>query len=580
MNPSHPVTEAGEKAVAAASSPSPAPSNFVRDIILEDLKTNKHNGRVQTRFPPEPNGYLHIGHAKAICIDFGLADEFGGHTNLRFDDTNPEKEETEYVESIKADVNWLGFQWDGLFYASDYFDQLYDWAIKLIQDGKAYVDDLTAEEIRRHRGTLTEPGKDSPYRNRSVEENLNLFARMRGGEFPDGARVLRAKVDMASPNLNLRDPVMYRILHAEHHRTGNKWCIYPMYDYAHGQSDSIERVTHSICTLEFEDHRPLYNWFIQQLGIFPSRQIEFDRLNLTYTLLSKRKLLQLVQEGRVSGWDDPRMPTLGGIRRRGYTPEAVRNFCGAIGVSKTTGVIELAMLEHFVREDLNKRAPRVMAVLRPLKVVIENYPDNQVEEMDAVNNPEDASAGTRKVPFARVLYIEQDDFREVPPKGYFRLSPGREVRLRYGYFITCRSVVKNEKGEVVEVHCTYDPATHGGNAPDGRKVKSTIHWVTAAHAVDAEVRIYENVFNKENPGDVKEGQDFTANLNPQSLEVIADAKLEPSLANTAVGSRYQFERLGYFCVDPDSKAGRPVFNRTVALKDTWAKVEKKQGGKG
>jgi glutaminyl-tRNA synthetase len=580
MNPSHPVTEAGEKAVAAASSPSLAPSNFVRDIILEDLKTNKHNGRVQTRFPPEPNGYLHIGHAKAICIDFGLADEFGGHTNLRFDDTNPEKEETEYVESIKADVNWLGFQWDGLFYASDYFDQLYDWAIKLIKDGKAYVDDLTAEEIRQHRGTLTEPGKDSPYRNRSVEENLNLFERMRGGEFPDGARVLRAKVDMASPNLNLRDPVMYLILHAEHHRTGNKWCIYPMYDYAHGQSDSIERVTHSICTLEFEDHRPLYNWFIQQLGIFPSRQIEFDRLNLTYTLLSKRKLLQLVQEGRVSGWDDPRMPTLGGIRRRGYTPEAVRNFCGAIGVSKTTGVIELAMLEHFVREDLNKRAPRVMAVLRPLKVVIENYPDHQVEEMDAVNNPEDASAGTRKVPFARVLYIEQDDFREVPPKGYFRLSPGREVRLRYGYFITCRSVVKNEKGEVVEVHCTYDPATHGGNAPDGRKVKSTIHWVTAAHAVDAEVRIYENLFNKENPGDVKEGQDFTATLNPQSLEVIAEAKLEPLLANAAVGSRYQFERLGYFCVDPDSKAGRPVFNRTVALKDTWAKVEKKQGAKG
>jgi glutaminyl-tRNA synthetase len=580
MNPSHPVTEAGEKAVAAASSPSLAPSNFVRDIILEDLKTNKHNGRVQTRFPPEPNGYLHIGHAKAICIDFGLADEFDGHTNLRFDDTNPEKEETEYVESIKADVNWLGFQWDGLFYASDYFDQLYDWAIKLIKDGKAYVDDLTAEEIRQHRGTLTEPGKDSPYRNRSVEENLNLFERMRGGEFPDGARVLRAKVDMASPNLNLRDPVMYRILHAEHHRTGNKWCIYPMYDYAHGQSDSIERVTHSICTLEFEDHRPLYNWFIQQLGIFPSRQIEFDRLNLTYTLLSKRKLLQLVQEGRVSGWDDPRMPTLGGIRRRGYTPEAVRNFCGAIGVSKTTGVIELAMLEHFVREDLNKRAPRVMAVLRPLKVVIENYPDHQVEEMDAVNNPEDASAGTRKVPFARVLYIEQDDFREVPPKGYFRLSPGREVRLRYGYFITCRSVVKNEKGEVVEVHCTYDPATHGGNAPDGRKVKSTIHWVTAAHAVDAEVRIYENLFNKENPGDVKEGQDFTATLNPQSLEVIAEAKLEPLLANAAVGSRYQFERLGYFCVDPDSKAGRPVFNRTVALKDTWAKVEKKQGAKG
>jgi glutaminyl-tRNA synthetase len=575
MNPSHPASEAGEKAVAA--SPSSASSNFVRDIILEDLKTNKHNGRVQTRFPPEPNGYLHIGHAKAICIDFGLADEFGGHTNLRFDDTNPEKEETEYVESIKADVKWLGFNWDGLFYASDYFDQLYEWAIKLIKDGKAYVDDLTAEEIRKHRGTLTEPGKDSPYRNRSVEENLDLFERMRAGEFPDGSRTLRAKVDMGSPNLNLRDPVMYRILHAEHHRTGNKWCIYPMYDYAHGQSDSIERVTHSICTLEFEDHRPLYNWFIQQLDIFPSRQIEFDRLNLTYTLLSKRKLLQLVQEGRVSGWDDPRMPTLGGIRRRGYTPEAVRNFCGAIGVSKTTGSIELAMLEHFVREDLNKRAPRVMAVLRPLKVIIDNYPENQVEEMDAVNNPEDASAGMRKVPFSRVLYIERDDFREDPPKGYFRLSPGREVRLRYGYFITCKSVVKNDKGEVVEVHCSYDPATHGGNAPDGRKVKSTIHWVSAANAIDAEVRVYETLFSKEDPSKVEEGGDVLDNLNPNSLEVIADAKIEPSLANAAAGSRYQFERLGYFCVDPDSKPGKLVFNRTVALKDTWARVEKKQG---
>ena len=559
-----------------AASPGPAPSNFVRDIILEDLKTNKHNGRVQTRFPPEPNGYLHIGHAKAICIDFGLADEFRGHTNLRFDDTNPEKEETEYVESIKGDVNWLGFQWDGLFYASDYFDQLYEWAIKLIKDGKAYVDDLSAEEIRKHRGTLTEPGKDSPYRNRSVEENLDLFERMRAGEFPDGSRVLRAKIDMGSPNLNLRDPVMYRILHAEHHRTGNKWCIYPLYDYAHGESDSIERVTHSLCTLEFEDHRPLYNWFIEQLGIFPSRQIEFDRLNLTYTLLSKRKLLQLVQEGRVSGWDDPRMPTLGGIRRRGYTPEAVRNFCGAIGVSKTNGSIELAMLEHFVREDLNRRVPRVMAVLRPLKVVIDNYPELQVEEMDAVNNPEDATAGTRKVQFSRVLYIEQDDFREAPPKGYFRLSPGREVRLRYGYFVTCTSIVKNEKGEVVEVHCSYDPASRGGNSPDGRKVKSTIHWVSAAHAVDAEVRIYENLFTKENPGDVEEGQDFTANLNPNSLEVIRSAKLEPSLATAAIGSRYQFERLGYFCVDPESKVGKPVFNRTVALKDTWAKVEKKQ----
>ena len=560
-----------------AASPSPAPSNFVRDIILEDLKANKYNGRVQTRFPPEPNGHLHIGHAKAICIDFGLADEFGGHTNLRFDDTNPAKEETEYVESIKADVNWLGYQWDGLYYASDYFDQLHEWAVKLIKDGKAYVDDLNAEEMRKYRGTLTEPGKDSPYRNRSVEENLDLFERMRAGEFSDGSRTLRAKIDMASPNLNFRDPVMYRILHAEHHRTGNKWCIYPMYDFAHGQSDSIERVTHSLCTLEFEDHRPLYNWFIEQLGIFPSRQIEFDRLNLTYTLLSKRKLLQLVQEGRVNGWDDPRMPTLGGLRRRGYTPEAVRNFVGAIGVSKTNGSIELAMLEHFVREDLNKHSLRVMAVLRPLRVVIDNYPENQVEEMDAVNNPEDASAGTRKVPFSRVLYIEQDDFREDPPKGYFRLSPGREVRLRYGYFITAQSVVKNEKGEVVEVHCTYDPASHGGNSPDGRKVKSTIHWVSAANAINAEVRIYENLFSKENPNEVEDGKDVLDNLNPNSLEVITDAKLEPSLANATAGSRYQFERLGYFCADPDSKPGKPVFNRTVALKDTWAKVEKKQG---
>ena len=575
MKTPSPEAETGEHAT-----PEPRPSNFIRDIILDDLKTNKYAGRVQTRFPPEPNGYLHIGHAKAICLDFGLADEFGGHTNLRFDDTNPEKEETEYVESIKADVQWLGFRWDGLFYASDYFDQLYEWALKLIRDGKAYVDDLSAEEIRKYRGTLTEPGKDSPHRNRSVEGNLNLFERMRAGEFPDGSRVLRAKIDMASPNLNFRDPVMYRILHAEHHRTGNKWCIYPMYDYAHGQSDSLEKVTHSMCTLEFEDHRPLYNWFIQQLGIFPSQQIEFDRLNLTHTLLSKRRLLQLVQEGRVRGWDDPRMPTISGIRRRGYTPEAIRNFCASIGVSKTTGSIELAMLEHFVREDLNKRAPRVMAVLRPLKVVIDNYPENQVEEMDAVNNPEDDSAGSRKVPFSRVLYIEQDDFREVPPPKYFRLTPGREVRLRYGYFITCKSVVKNDKGEVVEVHCTYDPATHGGNAPDGRKVKATIHWVSAAHAVDAEVRIYENLFLKENPSDVEEGQDVLDNLNPNSLEIVSDAKVEPSLANATAGTRYQFERLGYFCADPDSKPGKPVFNRTVALKDAWARAEKKQGGKG
>ena len=561
--------------MSSPAAPAPA-SNFIRDIIVEDLKTNKYEGRVQTRFPPEPNGYLHIGHAKAICLDFGLADEFRGHTNLRFDDTNPTKEETEYVESIMEDVRWLGFDWENLRYASDYFDQLYEWAVQLIKAGKAYVDDLTAEQIRAHRGTLTEPGKDSPYRNRSVEENLDLFERMRKGEFPDGSRTLRAKIDMASPNLNMRDPVMYRILHADHHRTGSKWCIYPMYDYAHGQSDSLEKVTHSMCTLEFEDHRPLYNWFIQQLGIFPTQQIEFDRLNLTYTLLSKRKLLQLVQEKHVSGWDDPRMPTISGIRRRGYTPEAVRNFCNAIGVSKTNGSIELAMLEHFVREDLNKRAARVMAVLRPLKVVIDNYPDRQVEEMEAVNNPEDPGAGSRKVPFSRVLYIEQDDFREDPPKGYFRLSPGREVRLRYGYLVTCTSVVKNEKGEVIEVHCSYDPATRGGNTPDGRKVKSTIHWVSAQHAVDAKVRLYENLFSKEDPGKVEEGEDFTSNLNPNSLEVITNAKLEPSMANVAAGMRVQFERLGYFCADLDTKPGKPVFNRTVALKDTWAKVEKKQ----
>ena len=549
------------------------PSNFIRDAMMEDLKTGKHNGRIWTRFPPEPNGYLHIGHAKAICLDFGLADEFGGGTNLRFDDTNPEKEETEYVDSIMTDVHWLGFDWEGLYYASDYFQQLHDWAVQLIKAGKAYVDDLSADEIRKYRGTLTEPGKDSPYRNRSVEENLDLFARMKAGEFPDGSRVLRAKVDMASPNLNMRDPVMYRILHAEHHRTGDKWCIYPMYDYAHGQSDSLEKITHSMCTLEFEDHRPLYNWFIQELGIFPSQQMEFDRLNLTYTLLSKRKLLQLVQEKRVSGWDDPRMPTLSGIRRRGYTPQALRNFVANIGVTKTNGIIELAMLEHFVREDLNRSARRVMAVLRPLKVVIDNYPEGQTEEMEAVNNPEDESAGKRKVPFSRELYIERDDFQEVPPKGYFRLSPGKEVRLRYGYFITAQSVVKNAQGEVVEVHVTYDPATHGGNAPDGRKVKSTIHWVSAVHAIQAEVRLYDNLFHKEDPNDVPEGQDFTANLNPNSLEIVADARLEPSLANALAGARYQFERLGYFCVDPDSKPGALVFNRTVALKDTWAKKQ-------
>ena len=574
MNPISTETKPGE-----STAPESRPSNFLRDRIIEDLNTNKYNGRVQTRFPPEPNGYLHIGHAKAICIDFGLAEEFGGKTNLRFDDTNPEKEDIEYVDAIMEDVRWLGYHWDGLFYASDYFQQLYEWAIKLIQDGKAYVDDLSAEEIRKHRGTLTEPGKDSPYRNRPVEENLNLFERMKAGEFPDGSRVLRAKIDMSSPNFNMRDPVMYRILHAEHHRTGNKWCIYPMYDFAHGQSDSLEKVTYSMCSLEFADHQPLYNWFIEQLGIFPSQQIEFDRLSLTYTIMSKRLLRQLVEKKHVTGWDDPRMPTLGGLRRRGYTPESIRNFVAAVGVSRTNGIVDLAMLEHFVREDLNKRVPRVMAVLHPLKVVIENYPENQVEEMDATNNPEDVSAGSRKVPFSRVLYIEQDDFREDPPKGYFRLSPGREVRLRYGYFITAKSVVKNDKGEVIEVRCTYDPATHGGNAPDGRKVKSTIHWVSAAHALDAEVRIYENLFIKEDPSEVEEGQDFTANLNPKSLEVITNAKLEPSLADAKAGSRYQFERLGYFCADADSKPGALVFNRTVALKDTWAKLEKKQSAK-
>ena len=566
-----------EETAAATPAESTDRSNFVRDIVIDDLKTNKYQGRVHTRFPPEPNGYLHIGHAKSICLNFGLAKEFGGQTNLRFDDTNPEKEEQEYVDSIITDARWLGADWgDRMFYASDYFDQLHAWAVQLIKAGKAYVDDLGAEEVRKYRGSLTEPGRESPYRNRSVEENLDLFERMRKGEFPDGSRTLRAKIDMASPNLNMRDPVMYRILHASHHRTGDKWCIYPMYDFAHGQSDSLEQITHSVCTLEFEDHRPLYNWFIQQLGIFPSQQIEFDRLNLTYTLLSKRKLLQLVQEGRVRGWDDPRMPTLSGIRRRGYTPEAIRNFCGAIGVSKTNGIIDLAMLEHFVRDDLNKRALRAMAVLRPLKVVIDNYPEGQSEELEAMNNPEDASAGTRKVPFSRVLYIEQDDFREEPPKKFFRLSPGREVRLRGGYFITCKSVVKNDAGEVVEVHCTYDPETRSGNAPDNRKVKATIHWVSAQHAVDAEVRVYENLFLKENPGDVPEGQDFTANLNPNSLEIITDAKLEPSLAEAKPGDRYQFERLGYFCADLDSKPGALVFNRTVPLRDTWGKIEKRE----
>ena len=554
----------------------PVQSNFIRDIILDDLRTNKYAGRVHTRFPPEPNGYLHVGHAKSIHINFGLAREFGGLCNLRFDDTNPSKEETEYVDSIIADVRWLGGDWeDRLFYASDYFDQLYAWAVQLIQKGKAFVCDLTAEQVRQQRGTLTEPGQESPYRNRSIEENLDLFERMRKGEFPDGSRTLRAKVDMASPNLNMRDPVLYRILHMSHHRTGDKWCIYPMYDFTHGQSDSIEHITHSICTLEFEDHRPLYDWFIEQLGIYHPQQIEFDRLNLTYTLLSKRKLLALVQNKLVRGWDDPRMPTISGMRRRGYTPESLRNFAGRIGVSKTNGTTELALLEYFVREDLNRRAARVMAVLHPLRVVIDNYPDGQVEHMDAVNNPEDPSTGSRTVPFSKVLYIEQDDFREDPPKQYFRLAPGREVRLRYGYLVTCTGVVKDSSGNVVELHCTYDPATKGGTTPDGRKVKSTIHWVSAEHAVDAEVRIYETLFNCEDPNVVPEGQDFTVNLNPNSLEVVTGCKLEPSLREAAPGTPYQFERLGYFAADPDSTREMLVFNRTVALRDTWAKIEAK-----
>ena len=555
-----------------------APTNFLHDQIAEDVRNRTYGDAViQTRFPPEPNGYLHIGHAKAICINFMLADEFGGKTNLRFDDTNPEKEEQEYVDSIQKDVRWLGFDWDRLCYASDYFGQLYEWALQLVRSGKAYVDDLTAEEIRQHRGTLTEPGKDSPWRNRSVEENLDLFARMKAGEFPDGSRVLRAKIDMASPNMNMRDPVMYRILHATHHRTGDEWCIYPMYDFAHGQSDSIEHVTHSMCSLEFADHQPLYKWFIAQLGIFPSQQIEFDRLSLTYTLLSKRKLLQLVQEKRVSGWDDPRMPTLSGLRRRGFTPEALRTFVTTAGVSRTNGIVDIEMLEHFQRDDLNHRASRAMAVLRPLKVVIENYPKDQVEYVEVQNNPEEPSAGTRQVPFSRELYIEQDDFREVPPPRYYRLSPGKEVRLRSAYFITAHSVVKDAAGNITEVRCTYDPASRGGNSPDGRKVKSTMHWVSAAHAITAEVRLYERLFTKPDPGDTEDGETFLSNLNPNSLEIVADAKLEPSLASANPGDRFQFERVGYFCVDPDSSETRKVFNRTLALKDSWAKIEKKAG---
>ncbi len=554
---------------------SPGP-HFIRNIIEEDRKTGKYDGRVATRFPPEPNGYLHIGHAKSICLNFGMAAEYGGKCNLRFDDTNPAKEEVEYVEAIKADVRWLGFDWeDREYYASDYFDRLYDYAIQLIRDGNAYVDSLSAEEIRAHRGTLTEPGRESPHRDRPVAENLDLFERMRSGEFPDGAHVLRAKIDMASGNVNMRDPTIYRIRNVPHHRTGDKWCIYPLYDYTHCLSDSIEGITHSLCTLEFEDHRPLYDWVLDVLGVYHPQQIEFARLNLNYTVLSKRKLIRLVTGGHVAGWDDPRMPTIQGFRRRGYTPESIRTFCERIGVAKRDSTVDIALLEYCLREDLNRRAPRVMGVLRPLRVVIENYPQGETEMLQAINNPEDPAMGNRDVPFSRVLHIERDDFMEDPPKKFFRLAPGREVRLRYAYFITCREVVKDEAGEIVELRCTYDPATRGGDAPDGRKVKATLHWVSAEHAIDAEVRLYDRLFNKENPGEGK--ADFIEHLNPDSLEILRGCKLEPSLADAAPESRYQFERLGYFCADRwDSAPGHLVFNRAVTLRDQWAKLSKKR----
>lgn len=550
-------------------------ADFIHEAVAEDLKSGRYK-TVHTRFPPEPNGYLHIGHAKAICIDFGIAQEFGGKCNLRFDDTNPVKEDVEYVDAIKEDIRWLGFDWeDREFYASDYFDQLYEFAVKLIKQGKAYVDDQTAEELSKNRGTLTEPGIESPYRSRPAQENLALFERMKNGEFPDGSRVLRAKIDMASGNLNMRDPVLYRILHEPaHHRTGNKWNIYPMYDFAHGQSDSIEGISHSLCSLEYEAHRPLYDWFLQELEIFAPRQIEFARLNINYTVLSKRKLLRLVKENHVKGWDDPRMPTLGGLRRRGYTPEAIREFINRVGVAKNDSLIDVALLEHCLREDLNKRVLRRMGVLRPLKIVIDNYPDDLAEEMDAINNPEDPESGTRKVPFSKVLYIEQEDFQEVPQPRYFRLFPGNEVRLRAAYFIKCTSVVKDEKGNIIEVHCTYDPATRGGNSSDGRKVKSTIHWVSAKHAIKAEVRLYDRLFNHPQPD---EGDDFLVHLNPDSLTVLNECYVEPSLADARAGDRFQFERQGYFNTDPDTTPGKPVFNLAVALRDTWAKVEQKQG---
>lgn len=559
-----------------------APQNFIHDIIDEDNRTGKFGGRVHTRFPPEPNGYLHLGHAKSICLNFGTAKKFGGKCNLRFDDTNPAKEDVEYVDSIQEDVRWLGFEWDGLYYASDYFEQIYAYAERLIEKGLAYVDSQPVDAIRAQRGSLTEPGEPSPFRERPIAENLDLFRRMRAGEFPEGAHVLRAKIDMASPNMNLRDPLLYRIRYAHHHRTDDRWCVYPLYDFTHGYSDSLEGITHSICTLEFENHRPLYDWLIRVLDLYHPQQIEFARLNLTYTVMSKRKLLELVENGFVDGWDDPRMPTIAGIRRRGYPPAAVRAFCEHIGVTRFNGLTDMVVLENSIRDELNRRANRVMAVLQPLKVVIENYPEGQVEELDCINNPEDPAAGSRTVPFSKVLYIEQDDFKEDPPKQFFRLAPGREVRLRWAYFITCREVVKDPAtGQVIELRCTYDPATKGGNAPDGRKVKATIHWVSAEHAIDAEVRLYDHLFRVPNVAEIPDGEDWKSYLNPQSLQVIPAAKVEPSLATAVAGQTVQFERLGYFCVDSrHSQTGRLIFNRTVTLKDTWAKIEKRDGKGG
>ena len=571
-------TKGTEKNDETTTSDSIVSTDFIRQAVKEDLRTNRFGGRVHTRFPPEPNGYLHLGNTTAFCLDFGIAEDFGGLCNLRFDDTNPTKENTEYVESMKKDVRWLGFDWeDREFYASDYFEQLYEYAVKLIRKGKAYVCDLSPDEIREYRGTLTEPGMDSPYRNRSVEENLDLFKRMRAGEFPDASRTLRAKIDMTSPNLNMRDPVMYRILHATHYRQGDKWCIYPTYDFAHGQSDSIEGITHSLCSQEFEDHRPLYDWYLDELEIYHPRQIEFARRNFSYTVVSKRWLIRLVEEGHVNGWDDPRLPTLSGMRRRGYTPEAIRDFCNRIGMSKSDNLIDISLLEYCLRQDLNIRAPRVMAILRPLRVIIDNYPEGKVEELDAENNPEDESTGSRKIPFSREIYIEQEDFMEDPPRKYFRLAPGREVRLKHAYYITCVGVVKDEQtGEVTELHCTYDPKTRGGWSEDGRKVRGTLHWISTPHALEAEVRLFDYLFTKPNPNDVEAGSDFREYLNPNSLEVLASCRVEPSLAGAAPGSHYQFLRTGYFCVDPDSSGGKLVFNRTVTLRDTWAKIQRAQ----